>query len=128
MMSLRAITAVQDRGPGWPPPAGAGRPLSRCSPGSSASAVSQVAAATDPAWEPGRDRLQQYREHVIASLRASPWALVINVPDFTDNAKSLFYTTGPKLPELATKYRPLVAPLHELVLRPDTPLNPTSRT
>jgi hypothetical protein len=40
----------------------------------------------------------------------------------TDNAVGLFYTTGPKLPRLAAKYRPLVLPLRELVLRPDTPL------
>jgi hypothetical protein len=36
----------------------------------------------------------------------------------------LYYTTGPKLPTLAAKYRPLVPPLRELVLRPDTPLDP----
>ncbi len=41
----------------------------------------------------------------------------------TDNAIGLFHTTGPKLPKLAGKYRPLVAPLRELVLRPDTPLD-----
>ena len=35
----------------------------------------------------------------------------------------LFYTTGPKLPKLASKYRPLVSPLRELVLRTDTPLD-----
>jgi hypothetical protein len=35
----------------------------------------------------------------------------------------LFYTTGPKLPKLASKYRPLVTPLRELVLRTDTPLD-----
>ena len=67
---------------------------------------------------------EQYREHVTASLHASPWARVIKVSDFTDNAVGLFYTTGPKLPELAAKYRPLVPPLRELVLRPDTPLDP----
>lgn len=42
----------------------------------------------------------------------------------TDNAVGLFHTTGPKLPKLAAKYRPLIAPLRELVLRPDTPLDP----
>jgi (p)ppGpp synthase/HD superfamily hydrolase len=31
-----------------------------------------VAAVTNPAYKPGRDKHQQYREHVIASLQASP--------------------------------------------------------
>jgi len=83
-----------------------------------------VAAVTNPVYQPGRDEHEQYREHVTASLHASPWARVIKVSDFTDNAVGLFYTTGPKLPELAAKYRPLVPPLRELVLRPDTPLDP----
>jgi hypothetical protein len=41
----------------------------------------------------------------------------------TDNAIGLFHTTGPKLPRLAAKYRPLIPPLRELILRPDTPLD-----
>lgn len=82
-----------------------------------------VAAVTNPAWEPGRDKHRQYREHVRASLEASPWARVIKVSDFTDNAVGLPYTTGAKLPALARKYHPLVAPLRELVLRQDTPLD-----
>ena len=32
-----------------------------------------VAAVTNPVWEPGRDEHEQYREHVLASLAASPW-------------------------------------------------------
>jgi (p)ppGpp synthase/HD superfamily hydrolase len=87
-------------------------------------AADLVAAVTNPVYEPGRDQHEQYREHVTASLQASPWARVIKVSDFTDNAVGLFYTTGPKLPRLAAKYRPLVPPLRELVLRPDTPLDP----
>lgn len=35
-----------------------------------------VAAVTNPEWEPGRDEHEQYREHVLASLAASPWARV----------------------------------------------------
>jgi hypothetical protein len=31
-----------------------------------------VAAVTNPVYQPGRDEYQQYREHVIASLNASP--------------------------------------------------------
>jgi (p)ppGpp synthase/HD superfamily hydrolase len=83
-----------------------------------------VAAVTNPVYEPGHDEHEQYREHVIASLRASPWARVIKASDFTDNAVGLFHTTGPKLSKLAGKYRPLVLPLRDLILRPDTPLDP----
>src|SRR5215469_2680824 len=82
-----------------------------------------VAAVTNPAWEPGRDEYEQYREHVAASLHASPWARVIKASDFTDNAVGLMYTTGPKLSRLARKYRPLVPVLRALILRPDTPLD-----
>ena len=83
-----------------------------------------VAAVTNPVWEPGRDEHEQYREHVTASLHASPWARVIKASDFTDNAVGLVHTTGPKLSKLARKYRPLVPVLRELILRPDTPLDP----
>jgi (p)ppGpp synthase/HD superfamily hydrolase len=82
-----------------------------------------VAAVTNPVYDPGRDEHQQYREHVIASLDASPWARVIKVFDFTDNAIGLFHTTGPKLSKLVRKYRPLAPVLREFVLRPDTPLD-----
>ena len=86
-----------------------------------------VAAVTNPVWEPGRDKHEQYREHVAASLTASPWARVVKVSDFTDNAIGLIHTTGPKVPELARKYRPLVPVLRELILRPDTPLQPETK-
>jgi HD domain len=86
-----------------------------------------VAAVTNPAWEPGRDAGEQYREHVAASLDGCPWARVIKASDFTDNAVGLFHTTGPKLGRLAGKYRPLVPVLRELILRPNTPLDPDVR-
>ena len=35
----------------------------------------------------------------------------------------LIHTTGPKLSTLASKYRPLVPVLRELILRQDTPLD-----
>ena len=82
-----------------------------------------VAAVTNPVYEPGRDEHEQYREHVTASLEASPRARIIKTSDFTDNAVGLVHTTGPKLSKLARKYRPLVPVLHELILRPDTPLD-----
>lgn len=79
-----------------------------------------VAAVTNPAWEPGRDKHEQYREHVLAALQASPWARGIKASDFTDNAVGIIHTTGPKLPELARKYDPLVPAPRMLILRPDT--------
>jgi HD domain len=81
-----------------------------------------VAAVTNPTYEPGRDEHQQYREHVTASLHASPWARIIKASDFTDNAVGLMHTTGPKLVRLTSKYLPLAPVLRELILRPDTPL------
>lgn len=82
-----------------------------------------VAAVTNPVYQSGRDEHEQYREHVAASLHASPWARIIKVSDFTDNAVGLMHTTGPRLSKLASKYRPLVPVLRELILRPDTPLD-----
>jgi hypothetical protein len=87
-------------------------------------AAALVAAVTNPAWEPSRDKHDQYREHVLASLHATPWARVIKASDFTDNAVGIIHTTGPKLAKLAAKYGPLVPTLRELILRPDTPLDP----
>ena len=81
-----------------------------------------VAAVTNPGWEPGWDEHEQYREHVLASLAGSPWARVIKASDFTDNAVGIIHLTGPKLARLARKYGPMVPALHELILRPDTPL------
>jgi hypothetical protein len=82
-----------------------------------------VAAVTNPPYQVGRDEHEQYREHVAASLAASPWARVIKASDFTDNAVGLIHTTGPGLERLAGKYAPLVPVLRELILRPDTPLD-----
>jgi hypothetical protein len=82
-----------------------------------------VAALTNPTYQAGRDVHQQYREHVAASLEASPWARVIKASDFTDNAVGLIHTTGPQLGKLAGKYAPLVPVLRELILRPGTPLD-----
>jgi len=81
-----------------------------------------VAAVTNPENEPGQDTHQQYRDHVAASLEASPWARVIKMSDFTDNGVGLIHTTGPKIETLARKYAPLVPVLRELIARPDTPL------
>jgi hypothetical protein len=104
------------------PPA-AGRQPWRCWPAGSAPAPQLWSPRSPtPAWEPGRDKHEQYREHVAESLEASPWARVVKVSDITDNAVGLFHTTGPSLPRRAAKYRPLLPVLREFVQRPDTPL------
>ncbi|MER7894008.1 HD domain-containing protein [Micromonospora sp. NPDC094482] len=83
-----------------------------------------VAAVTNPRYDPTRDRNEQYREHVAASLDREPWARVIKVSDFTDNGVGVIHTVGPKVESSARKYRPLVPVYRELVTRPDTPLSP----
>ncbi|MEW2385189.1 HD domain-containing protein [Micromonospora sp. NPDC047707] len=83
-----------------------------------------VAAVTNPVYDPTRDRHEQYREHVAASLDREPWARVIKVSDFTDNGVGVIHSVGPKVPTWAAKYRPLVPVLRDLVTRPDTPLAP----
>ncbi|MCZ7437113.1 HD domain-containing protein [Micromonospora sp. WMMC241] len=82
-----------------------------------------VAAVTNPAYDPGRDRDAQYREHVAASLDREPWARVIKVSDFTDNGVGVIHMVGPKVARSAAKYRPLVPVFRELIARPDTPLS-----
>jgi hypothetical protein len=82
-----------------------------------------VRAVTNPPREPGRDRYEQYRAHVAESLAANPWARVIKVSDFTDNGVGLIHSLPVKYKPLATKYRPLVPVLRELISRPDTPLS-----
>jgi (p)ppGpp synthase/HD superfamily hydrolase len=57
-----------------------------------------VAAVTSPPWDPGRDKHEQYREHVAASLEASPWARVVKVSDFTDNASGCSTPPGRACP------------------------------
>jgi (p)ppGpp synthase/HD superfamily hydrolase len=81
-----------------------------------------VGAVTNPAYDPDRDRHEQYREHLARSLAAEPWARVIKISDFTDNGVGLIHTTGPKVRRSAAKYAPLVPILRELVALPDTPL------
>ncbi|GIJ23047.1 HD domain-containing protein [Micromonospora lutea] len=82
-----------------------------------------VAAVTNPLWDPGRDRYEQYREHVAASLEREPWARVIKVSDFTDNGVGVIHSVGPKVESSARKYRPLVPVYRGLVTRADTPLS-----
>jgi (p)ppGpp synthase/HD superfamily hydrolase len=82
-----------------------------------------VRSVTNPEYDPDRDRHEQYRAHVAESLERDPWARVIKVSDFTDNGVGVVHTTPDKAQSAATKYRPLVPKLRELVGRPDTPLS-----
>jgi (p)ppGpp synthase/HD superfamily hydrolase len=82
-----------------------------------------VRSVTNPEYDPHRDRHEQYRTHVAESLERDPWARVIKVSDFTDNGVGVVHTTFDKATSAATKYRPLVPKLRELVGRPDTPLS-----
>jgi (p)ppGpp synthase/HD superfamily hydrolase len=82
-----------------------------------------VRSVTNPEYDPDRDRHEQYRTHVAESLERDPWARVIKVSDFTDNGVGVVHTTLDKATSAATKYRPLVPKLRELVGRPDTPLS-----
>jgi (p)ppGpp synthase/HD superfamily hydrolase len=82
-----------------------------------------VRSVTNPEYDPERDRNEQYRMHVAESLDRDPWARVIKVSDFTDNGVGVIHTTYEKAHRSATKYRPLVPKLRELVGRPDTPLS-----
>ena len=81
-----------------------------------------VRAVTNPAHEPGRDRFEQYREHVAESLEDNPWARVIKVSDYTDNGVGLIHTDPSRHVRLATKYAPLVPVFRDLIARTDTPL------
>jgi (p)ppGpp synthase/HD superfamily hydrolase len=86
-----------------------------------------VRSVTNPEYDPERDKNEQYRMHVAESLDRDPWARVIKVSDFTDNGVGVIHTTIEKARRAATKYRPLVPTLRELVGRPDTPLSPAAR-
>jgi (p)ppGpp synthase/HD superfamily hydrolase len=81
-----------------------------------------IEAVTNPHYDPARDKQEQYREHVVESLEANPWARVIKLSDFTDNGVGIIHTTGPKVRKASAKYAPLVPQLREFALRPDTPV------
>ncbi|GGN67965.1 hypothetical protein GCM10010112_31820 [Actinoplanes lobatus] len=82
-----------------------------------------VRSVTNPEYDPARDKHEQYRTHVAENLERDPWARIIKISDFTDNGVGVIHTTMDKAYRSATKYRPLVPKLRELVGRPDTPLS-----
>jgi (p)ppGpp synthase/HD superfamily hydrolase len=86
-----------------------------------------VRSVTNPEYDPDRDKHEQYREHVAENLERDPWARVIKISDFTDNGVGVIHTTLEKAFRSATKYRPLVPTLRELVGRPDTPLSTSAK-
>ncbi|WP_431955332.1 HD domain-containing protein [Nocardia lijiangensis] len=81
-----------------------------------------VAAVTNPEPDPGRDRHEQYRDHVATTLDRAPWARVVKLSDFTDNGVGILYAEKPIMRKLAVKYSPLTDVYRDLVSRPDTPL------
>jgi (p)ppGpp synthase/HD superfamily hydrolase len=84
-----------------------------------------VRAVTNPDWQPGPDRNQQYVDHLAAALGDDPWARVVKLSDFTDNAVGIIHTVGPRLRHLARKYTLAVPLFRDLLARADTPLSPT---
>jgi hypothetical protein len=82
-----------------------------------------VAAVSHPTHPPGTDRIHAYLTHLDTALTTDPWARVLKLSDFTDNAVGIIHTVGPKVPHLARKYRPAVPVLRGLLARPDTPLD-----
>jgi hypothetical protein len=89
-----------------------------------------VAAVNNPHYDPYRDtsdKLRQYREHVTASLDASPWARIIKASDFTDNGVGLIHIDDWRLKYKASRYAGLVPILREMISRPDTPLSEAAR-
>ncbi len=90
-------------------------------------AAGLVGSVTNPEYDPGRDRNEQYLEHVAESLERSPWARVVKASDFADNGAGLIHTAGPRVERLAAKYAPLVPVLRDLIARPDTPLSPEAK-
>jgi (p)ppGpp synthase/HD superfamily hydrolase len=86
-----------------------------------------VRSVTNPEYDPDRDKHEQYRTHVAESLDRDPWARIIKISDFTDNGVGVVHTTQDKALRAATKYRPLVPTLRELVGRPDTPLSTAAK-
>ena len=86
-----------------------------------------VEAVTNPPPDPGRDRHLQYRDHLLVSLRANPWARVVKASDFVDNAGTIQPSAGPRARRTAEKYRTVAPLLCDLVALPDTPLAGAAR-
>jgi (p)ppGpp synthase/HD superfamily hydrolase len=87
-----------------------------------------VRTVTNPHFEPGPDRNQRYVDHLTAALADEPWARVVKLSDFTDNAVGIIHTVGPRLRHLAGKYALAVPLFRDLLARADTPLSPAVKT
>jgi (p)ppGpp synthase/HD superfamily hydrolase len=101
--------------------------LSRLAADFGARTAQLVAAVTNPEYSPGRGHDEQYLEHLVESLARDPWARVIKASDFTDNGVGITQLEGGRAARLARKYRPLVPVLRELLARPDTPLDASTK-
>jgi hypothetical protein len=90
-------------------------------------AADLVAAVTNPVYESGRDQRERYREQVTASLQANPWARVIGLGLHRQRGWPFLHHRGRSCPGSLPSTVPLMPPLRELSLRPDTPLDPGAK-
>ena len=81
-----------------------------------------VYEVTNPEEEEGKDRLEQYWEHVPRLLKGDPKAAIIKISDFIDNAAGLIYAPSDATEYRATRYLPVIDSFKEAVMRPDVPL------
>lgn len=83
-----------------------------------------VSSVTNPEYEEGRDKLEQYQEHVSSILSEDdPRVRILKVSDFTDNALGITY-----MPEEGGKYRAkrylvLVPAFKHAIQKSDTPIS-----
>lgn len=89
-----------------------------------------VQAVTNPEYDPSRDKLEQYQEHVAELLKSGDTrAKIIKVSDFTDNALGLKYLIKDdhNLPETVTyrarRYLPLIDEFEKAFSADDTGLS-----
>jgi (p)ppGpp synthase/HD superfamily hydrolase len=93
-----------------------------------------IGAVTNPPYDPSRDKLEQYHEHVRELLsNGNPKAKIIKASDFTDNALGLKYLIKDthNLPESVTyraqRYLPIVGDFEEAFKTEGLPISETVR-
>lgn len=70
---------------------------------------------------------EEYRGHVVMTLRAAPRARIIKVGDVDDNTGDLARISPKKARHIALKQLPMLPLLAELVTLPDSPLTETAK-
>ncbi len=87
-----------------------------------------VGAVTNPEYEKGRDKLEQYQEHVDSILsKDDPRVRILKVSDFTDNAMGVLYMPAEGAEYRARRYSVLVSIFEKAILDPSTPLSSGAR-